>query len=140
LFGEASSRGLASRISILPPGFSITPVHIRPGKVVRRSGMNMPCALKQAKMKAIWLALLLPLIGASHALGFFWLYGRGVDADGLLLVSWPGALLLYICALYCSTLFKINNLRGVKVALMSLLLSLVSGYIGTFLGFNTYGT
>jgi hypothetical protein len=91
-------------------------------------------------MKAIWLTLLLPFIGALHILSFFWLYGRGVDAEVLLLGSWCGALLLYVSALYCSTLFKINSLRGVKVALLSLLLSLVSGYLGPFLAFNTYGT
>lgn len=102
--------------------------------------MKTPCTLKLVQVKAIWLTLLLPIIGALHVLGFYWLYGRGVDAEGLLLGSWCGALLFYVSALYCSTLFKIDNSRGAKVALLSLLLSLISGYIGAFLAFNTYGT
>jgi len=102
--------------------------------------MKIACTLKLVHIKAIWLTLLLPFIGALHALCFFWLYGRHVGFEGLLLGSWCGALLLYVSALYCSTLFKINSLKGVKVGLMSLLLSLVSSYAGLFLAFNTYGT
>jgi hypothetical protein len=102
--------------------------------------MKAACDVQPIQIKAIWLTLLLPLIAAIHALGFFWLYGRGVDSEGLLLVSWLAALLFYVSALYCSTVFKITSLRGVKVGLLSLLLSLISGYIGAFLAFNTYGT
>jgi hypothetical protein len=91
-------------------------------------------------MKATWLTLLLPVVGAFHALGFFWMYGQFREAEGLLVVSWLVALLLYILALYFSTLFRRNGLRGVKIACLSLLLSLISGYVGVFLAFNTYGT
>ena len=91
-------------------------------------------------MKATWLTLLLPVIAVLHALGFLWMYGHFREAEGLLVVSWLMALLLYILALYFSTLFKRNALRGVKVTCFSLLLSLISGYIGVFLAFNTYGT
>src|SRR6516225_9784969 len=98
--------------------------------------MKIACTLKLVRIKAIWLTLLLPFIGGLHALCFFWLYGRRVDFEGLLVGSWCGALLLYVSALHCSTLFKINSLKGVKVALLSLPLSLMSSYVGAFLAFN----
>jgi glucan phosphoethanolaminetransferase (alkaline phosphatase superfamily) len=91
-------------------------------------------------MKATWLTLLLPVIGVFHALGFFWTYGQFREAEGLLVMLWLVAVLLYILALYFSTLFKNNSLRGVKLTFLSLLLSLISGYVGVFLAFNTYGT
>ena len=91
-------------------------------------------------MKSTWLTLLLPVIAALHTLGFLGLYGHFREAEGLLVGSWLVALLLYILALYFSTLFKRNGLRGVKVTCVSLLLSLISGYVGAMLAFNTYGT
>lgn len=91
-------------------------------------------------MKAAWLTLLLPIIAVLHALCFFWMYGHFRGGELVLLLSWIGALLLYIFALYSSTLFKRNRLRGAKVTLLSLLLSMISGYTGAVLAFNAYGT
>ena len=91
-------------------------------------------------MKATSLIVLLPVIGAFHAFGFFWMYGHISKGGVLLIMFWLAALLLYISALYPSTLFKKNGLRGVKVTFLSLLLSLISSYVGVLLAFDTYGT
>jgi len=91
-------------------------------------------------MKAAWLTLFLPGIGALHALAFFWMYGHLHEGEGTLVISWLAAMALYISALYSSTLFKRNGLRGLKVTFLSLVLSLISSYVGALLAFNTYGT
>lgn len=96
--------------------------------------------VRQRDMKATWLIVLLPVIGAFHAIGFFWMYGHLSKGGVLLIMFWLAALLLYISALYPSTLFKKNGLRGVKVTFLSLLLSLISSYVGVLLAFDTYGT
>jgi hypothetical protein len=82
----------------------------------------------------------LPVIAVFHALGFFWMYGRFCDGEVLLLISWLGALLLYVSALLLFDAVQKNRLRGAKVTLLSLLLSMISGYAGAVLAFNTYGT
>jgi hypothetical protein len=91
-------------------------------------------------MKATWLILLLPVIGALHAFGFFWTYGRFREFEGLFVLFGLVALSLYISALYCSELFKSNRLRGLNATLVGLLLSMVSAFVGALLAFNTYGT
>jgi hypothetical protein len=91
-------------------------------------------------MKRVWIAFLLPIIGAVHAIAFVWLYGHGVGAEALLVLSWLAAFVLYIAALYSSTLFRNSARREIKVAALSVLMSFVSTCIGTMIAIRSYGT
>jgi hypothetical protein len=91
-------------------------------------------------MKRVRIAMLLPVIGVVHATSFVWLYGHGVDAEALLVLSWLAAFLLYIAALYSSTLFRNGAHREIKVAAFSVLMSFVSTCIGTMIAIRSYGT